>query len=269
MPYWATNVTKDTLIGDRKWTDGVMEPMDHFGAWQRHQRKAVLGLTQEALANLVFCSKGMIAKIETGERRPARELAERLVVALGVPADERIRYVAWARGLPAPTPPSPPAFVQHLAGGVVTLNQPVDGRREWVLMPLEAVAEAGFSLPCTGTDCNGKDPEVSGCANTSLTVEQVAITSPRTGEHVAIVELRFSRVCQTNWARVTKMTGGPETFSAYLRDEHDAIIEATRVGGLATTVYVYGPMWYAPTGLIAVRACGAIEGYEEVCTNLH
>lgn len=246
-----------------------MEPVEHFGAWQRRQRKVVLGLTQAELATLVFCSKGMIAKIETGERRPAKELAGRLVAALGISPDERSRYVSWARGLPLPAPPVPPASGGHFAGGVVRLNQPVGGHQDWVLVPLDSVTAAGLSLPCTGTNCNGKDPEVTGCANTSLTVEQVAIEAPVTGEHVALVELRFSRVCQTNWARVTKLTGGPEIFRAYLRDEQGEIIGGTSANAMSGSVYVYGPMWYAPTGEIAVQACGVIEGHDEVCTNLH
>jgi len=246
-----------------------MEEMDQFGAWQRQQRKVVLGLTQADLAALVFCSKGMIAKIEKGERRPAKELAGRLVAELGVPPDERGRYVAWARGLPLPEPPVLPALVGQLAGGVVRLSQPVGGHQDWVLMPLDSVTAAGLALPCTGTSCNGKDPELTGCANTSLTVEQVAVEASDTGEQVAIVELRFSRGCQTNWARVTRLTDGPETFRAYLRDEHGEMIDGTSATGTSGTVYVYGPMWYAPTGEIAVRACGVIEGHDEVCTNLH
>jgi transcriptional regulator with XRE-family HTH domain len=246
-----------------------MEPMDHFGAWQRRRRKVVIGLTQAELATLVFCSKGMIAKIETGDRRPAKELAERLVAELGVPPHERSGYVAWARGLPQSEPAVLSAFGGHLAGGVVRLNQPVGGHQDWVLMPLNSVTAAGLSIPCTGIACNGKDPEVTGCANTSLTVEQVAIKASDTGQCIADVELRFSRVCQTNWARVTRLTDGPETFRAYLRDEHGEIIDGTSAKGTSGTVYVYGLMWYAPTGEIAVQACGVVEGHDEVCTNLH
>lgn len=246
-----------------------METMDHFGAWQRYQRKVVLGLSQAELAELVFCSKGMIAKIETGERRPARGLAGRLVVELGVPPDERPRYVAWARGLPLPEPPVLSAYAGHLAGGVVRLSQPVEGHQDWVLVPLEAVTAAGLSLPCMGMDCNGRDPETTGCASTSFTVEQVAIKAPDTGEHVALVELRFSRFCQTNWARVTRLTEDTKPLQAYLRNEFGDIIEETRAESGPSAIYVYGPMWYAPTGMIAVQACGVIDGYGEACTNLH
>lgn len=246
-----------------------MESTGQYGAWQRRQRKVVLGLTQADLADRVYCSKGMIAKIEAGERRPARELAERLIAELGVHPEERRRYVAWARGLSVADVPAPPAHSADLTGGIVRLAHPIDGHRDWVLMPLEAVTAAGLARPCNGQDCNGRDPETTGCANGSLTVEQVAIKAAGTGEDVALVELRFSRLCQTNWGRVTKLIGGSETLETYLRNESGAVIEETRAESGPSAVYVYGPMWYAPTGQIAVQACGVIEGHDEVCTNLH
>lgn len=246
-----------------------MERLDHFGAWLRQRRKVVLGLTQAELADLVFCSKGMIAKIESGDRRPAKELAGRLVAELGVSPDERGRHVAWARGLPPPEPPALPGFAGHSPGGVVRLNESLGGHQDWVLVPADAVIAGGFSPSCLGTDCNGMDPEVTGCATTSLTVEEVVITGTDEDEHVALVELRFSRLCQTNWARVTRLNDGPETLRAYLRDEHGEIIEQTIDEAESGRSYVYGVMWYAPTGEIAVQACGVVEGYAEVCTQLH
>lgn len=246
-----------------------MDTTDHFGTWLRRQRKAVLGLTQAELADLVFCSKGMITKIERGERRPAKELAGRLIAELGVPPAEQVRYVAWARGLPLPVSPAVPGVAGDTAGDVVRLNQPVSGHQDWVLMPLDAVITTGFSPACVGVDCNGKDPEVTGCATISLTVEEVTITGPGENEPIALVELRFSRACQTNWARVTKYRDGPNAFRAYLRDERGEIIAETIAVAAPGSSYVYGPMWYAPTGKIAVQACGEVDGYAEICTNLH
>lgn len=249
-----------------------MERLDHFGAWLRQRRKVTLGLTQAELADLVFCSKGMIAKIERGDRRPARELAGRLVAELGVPPDERSRYASWARGLPLPEACVRPGVTGQPAGGVVRMDPPVAGYQDWVLVPLDSVIAAGLSLPGTGTgtgtDCNGKDPEVTGCATTSFTVEEVAITGPGGSEPVALVELRFSRVCQTNWARVTRLNDGPETLRAYLRDEDGEIITGTIAEAASGTGYAYGSMWYAPTGEIAVQACGVAEGHDEACTRL-
>ena len=71
-----------------------------FGYWLRRRRKA-LDLTQEALAQRVYCSGFTIRKIEADERRPSRHLAERLAVSLAVPEDERRDFLDAARALHA------------------------------------------------------------------------------------------------------------------------------------------------------------------------
>jgi tetratricopeptide (TPR) repeat protein/transcriptional regulator with XRE-family HTH domain len=64
----------------------------------RRRRKA-LDLTQEALAQRVFCSGFTIRKIEADERRPSRPLAERLAAALSIPEEERRDFLDAARAL--------------------------------------------------------------------------------------------------------------------------------------------------------------------------
>jgi transcriptional regulator with XRE-family HTH domain len=76
-----------------------MSQDESFGRWLRHQRTQVHGWTQVELAHAVFCSETMIRKIERGERQPARDLAERLARAMGVPEPAVAGYIAWARGL--------------------------------------------------------------------------------------------------------------------------------------------------------------------------
>jgi predicted ATPase/transcriptional regulator with XRE-family HTH domain len=78
--------------------------MDHlinspvfFGEWVKRRRKA-LDLTQEELANRASCSKHAVRKIESGERRPSRQLAGLLAQALDIPPDERQEFVRVARG---------------------------------------------------------------------------------------------------------------------------------------------------------------------------
>src|SRR5215510_15055345 len=94
-----------------------METTNSFGYWIRRQRKA-LDLTQQALADKVGCSLAAIKKIESEERRPSRQIAERLADVLGVPAGQREIFLEVARGkrsvdqlslAHAPTVPSPPS----------------------------------------------------------------------------------------------------------------------------------------------------------------
>src|SRR6266511_2525557 len=75
-----------------------METTISFGDWIRRQRKA-LDLTQQVLAERVGCSLAAIKKIESDERRPSRQIAERLADILGVPASQREMFLEVARGL--------------------------------------------------------------------------------------------------------------------------------------------------------------------------
>src|SRR3954471_15940472 len=72
-----------------------------FGYWLRRRRKA-LDLTQEALAEQVGCTSAMIKRIEADERRPSRQLAERLADSLALAPDERAPFIQAARAVLAP-----------------------------------------------------------------------------------------------------------------------------------------------------------------------
>lgn len=78
-------------------TGTVMEEVYSFGYWVMRRRKA-LDLTRAGLAQQVSCSPETIKKIERDERRPSRQIAELLAVVLGVPGEERDRFLRAARG---------------------------------------------------------------------------------------------------------------------------------------------------------------------------
>ena len=71
-----------------------------FGYWLRRRRKAQ-DLTQAALAVRAGCVVTTIKKIETGARRPSRQLAERLAAALALSSEERATLLAAAGTAPA------------------------------------------------------------------------------------------------------------------------------------------------------------------------
>src|SRR5262245_27302618 len=75
-----------------------METTSSFGYWIRRQRKA-LDLTQQVLADRVGCSIAAIKKVEQDERRPSRQIAERLADILGVPANQHEMFLEVARGI--------------------------------------------------------------------------------------------------------------------------------------------------------------------------
>src|SRR5262245_17346324 len=97
---WATiKAPKMTPTTTRPWrSDGraCMEPISSFGYWLRRRRKA-LDLTQEELARQAGCAIGTLKKIETDERRPSKQLAERLADCLAIPTAERAAFLKVAR----------------------------------------------------------------------------------------------------------------------------------------------------------------------------
>src|SRR5829696_10503377 len=69
-----------------------MEPISSFGYWLRRRRKA-LDLTQDELARQVGCAIGTLKKLETDERRPSKQLAERLADCLAISTTERAVFL--------------------------------------------------------------------------------------------------------------------------------------------------------------------------------
>jgi len=78
-----------------------MEPTTSFGYWLRRRRKA-LDLTQAELAMRVGCVVTTIKKLEADERRPSKQLAERLADHLGISSEERVAFLKAARSELAP-----------------------------------------------------------------------------------------------------------------------------------------------------------------------
>ncbi len=68
-----------------------------FGAWVSRRRK-MLDLTQAEVAHCAGCSVPGLRKIEADERRPSRQLAERLAGCLQIPPDQHPLFLQAARG---------------------------------------------------------------------------------------------------------------------------------------------------------------------------
>jgi len=67
-----------------------------FGRWLKEYRNAH-GLTRAELARRVGCSPEMIHKIELGQRRPSRQIAELIADAVHIGQDEREAFIELAR----------------------------------------------------------------------------------------------------------------------------------------------------------------------------
>ncbi len=75
------------------------EPNFHltFGEWLKRRRKT-LDMTQEELARRAGCSVFALRKIESGERKPSKQLAGLLAKALEIPSEDLQTFVRVARG---------------------------------------------------------------------------------------------------------------------------------------------------------------------------
>lgn len=82
-----------------------MDDVAVFGSWVRQRRKA-LDLTQRELADHVGCSIATLKKIEADQRRPSRQLVERLAASLHISSTEQAAFLARARGLSLDQPAS-------------------------------------------------------------------------------------------------------------------------------------------------------------------
>ena len=72
--------------------------LTRFGQWLSRQRKAQ-DLTQEDLAERLGCSVWSIQKIEVGNRRPSRQIAEIVADYFSIPVEDREAFLQFARGL--------------------------------------------------------------------------------------------------------------------------------------------------------------------------
>jgi WD40 repeat protein/serine/threonine protein kinase/DNA-binding XRE family transcriptional regulator len=87
---------------------GMMQLDASFGQWLKRLRRE-LDLTQDELARRVGCATATIQKIEADERRPSRQIAERLADCLELTSTGRDSFLRIARARPSTSQPLPPA----------------------------------------------------------------------------------------------------------------------------------------------------------------
>ncbi len=73
-----------------------MDVSTSFGEWLK-QRRTILHMSREQLAQRAGCAVITLRKIESDERRPSAQLAERLAVLLDVPRAVQPTFVSVAR----------------------------------------------------------------------------------------------------------------------------------------------------------------------------
>ncbi|HEX9988788.1 MAG TPA: tetratricopeptide repeat protein [Chloroflexia bacterium] len=137
-----------------------MNDVASFGRWLR-QRRQSLELSREDLAEIVGCARVTIAKIEQDERRPSRQVAERLAEALKLPADERDGFILWARGVAeevAPSLPFQPASPHPAIQPGLPISPSAPTPRE---APHQQLSTPPDTMPASTTSFIGRAREVA------------------------------------------------------------------------------------------------------------
>jgi len=142
-------------------------------------------------------------------------------------------------------------------------------RALWILLIIVLVVAAVFVLPgiasaqvhmravsnvtCSGNGCNNCDPQTTGCAASAYTVQTADLST-------ILLQLRFSRVCKTNWGRVITKSNHNQVFLV-LVDRIDGLAYSTKglVGPFAWSRMVFAPV-------VRARACVSVNGGNEICT---
>jgi predicted ATPase/DNA-binding XRE family transcriptional regulator len=122
-----------------------------FGRWLRARRRA-LDLTQADLARRVGCAVVTIQKVEADERRPSRQLAERLSDGLRIATDDRAAIIMLARAEPYldPAPAAP--------------------------LPLRTPQRPPTNLPAPLTQLIGRKPDIAAARNALMRGETRLLT---------------------------------------------------------------------------------------------
>ena len=127
-----------------------------FGSWLK-QRRRLLDLTQQDVAQRAACSLSTLRKIESDDLLPSKELAHLLAGTLGIPATEQEAFIAFARGGKTvfPLSPAPPSLTNQRT------NQPTS--QPTILHPKPD--RPRYTLPTPLTGLVGREREIqSGCA---------------------------------------------------------------------------------------------------------
>ena len=129
-----------------------------FGSWVRRRRKA-LDYTQAYLAQRVGCALVTIKKIEQDERRPSRQMAERLAECLGIQTADRAAFIQAALSQLAPDRLAPADRRLPTSQTAARLPQPVTpliNRRKEIAQAVWLLRHQARLLTITGAGGVGK-----------------------------------------------------------------------------------------------------------------
>jgi hypothetical protein len=120
----------------------------------------------------------------------------------------------------------------------------------WLVVPASSV----LAVTCSGSSCNNKSPETTGCSAGAVTLRTAYIRYNGAGPNLAKVELRSSPTCKTRWSRVSSLVG-PVDITTDIERSDGLPYVYTDWDQHATSAY--SPMVYVGTTKTAT-SCGVI-----------
>ena len=153
-----------------------------FGDWLKQRRKT-LDLTQAELARQAACSPVTIEKIESGQRRPSKQLIDLLASALKIDPAEREGFGLAARAgrTPEPTPPvAPPPRQRRILNLSAPPTRLIGREADLAAAEQILIGEGERLLTLTGAPGIGK---------TRLAVQVAARLAPHFADGGCFVEL--------------------------------------------------------------------------------
>ena len=133
----------------------------------------------------------------------------------------------------------------------------------FLVIPLMLAAFVAQAAPlqatCSGGGCNGLNPHTTGCDQSTTTWESRSISNGH-------IELRFSWICETLWARTRNENGwhyAQSTLAYYMFwDSYNYPWYHTNSRApIAPGRSVYTPMRYDPVPDPYWNACGSLTNY--------
>jgi hypothetical protein len=67
-------------------------------------------------------------------------------------------------------------------------------------------ATPALAVSCSGWGCDYTDPKDTGCATGAVDANSIWINNS-SGQHLALLKVRWSPTCKTNWGSIAKATG--------------------------------------------------------------
>lgn len=106
------------------------------------------------------------------------------------------------------------------------------------------------AITCSGQGCTGQDPVATGCSASASTILSGGIFN-NSGQRIGTINLRYSSVCQTNWAQTVSSIGSTPIQALVSREsgaDGSGIIECepTNCSSFVTATSVFTDMVWAP-----------------------